>query len=92
MNGWKYLGLWRSDQDAEARSYGQLPGDPHYADIAGVDSEGNIVQVPDGVVDKYDQTTILHAFPKYTWGFTNLITYKGFELSCLFIAHMEMSC
>jgi hypothetical protein len=85
MNGWKFLGLWRSDQDAEARSYGQLPGDPHYADVAGVDADGNIVPGPDGVVDKYDQMTILNVFPKFTWGFTNQFTYKGVELSFLLI-------
>jgi TonB-dependent starch-binding outer membrane protein SusC len=85
MNGWKYLGLWRTEQEAEARSYGQLPGDPHYADIAGADADGNIIPGPDGIVDKYDQTTILNAFPKYTWGFSNLFTYKGVELSFLII-------
>ncbi|MDP2334896.1 MAG: TonB-dependent receptor [Bacteroidota bacterium] len=85
MNGWKFLGLWRSDQDAEARSYGQLPGDPHYADIAGVDAEGNIIQGSDGIVDKYDKVTILNAFPKFTYGWTNQFSYKGFELSALII-------
>jgi hypothetical protein len=79
MRGWKYLGLWRADEDAEARSYGQLPGTPKYADISGPDG------VPDGQVDEFDKTIIGHGYPKYTWGFTNLLTYKGFELSFLII-------
>ncbi len=85
MSGWKFLGLWRSDQDAEARKYGQLPGDPHYADINGVDAKGKIVPGPDGVVNKYDKMTILHSLPKFTYGWSNQFTYKGFDLSFLII-------
>jgi TonB-linked SusC/RagA family outer membrane protein len=79
MRGWKYLGLWKSTEDAEARSYGQLPGWPKYADLSGPSGE------PDGQVDEYDKTIIGHGYPKFTWGFTNLITYKGIELSFLII-------
>jgi len=77
MRGWKYLGLWRADEDAEARSYGQLPGDPKYADISGPNG------VPDGQVDGLDKTTIGHGYPKFTYGWTNLFTYKNVELSFL---------
>jgi TonB-linked SusC/RagA family outer membrane protein len=77
MNGWKYLGMWRSDQAAEALEFGQLPGMPHYADLSGKDG------VPDGKIDAYDRTNIGNGYPKFTWGFTNLFTYKGFELSFL---------
>lgn len=79
MNGWQYLGMWGSDEEAEARSFGQLPGMPHYADISGPDG------VPDGKIDNNDRTTIGHAFPKFTWGFTNRFMYKGVELSFLLI-------
>jgi len=81
MNGWKYLGMWREDQDAEARSFGQLPGMPHYADLSGPDGK------PDGVIDTYDQTRIGNAYPKFTWGFQNRISYKNAELSFLFIGY-----
>ena len=74
MNGWKYLGMWRSDQDAEARKYGQFPGQPHYLDLNN-----------NGVIDANDRTTIGHAYPKFTYGFTNTFTYKGAELSFLII-------
>jgi hypothetical protein len=85
MNGWKFLGIWGTDEEAEARSYGQLPGDPKYADIAGVDAEGKRTEGPDGMIDTYDRTTIGNGYPKFTWGFTNLFTYKGIELSFLMI-------
>jgi TonB-dependent starch-binding outer membrane protein SusC len=75
INGWKYLGMWSADEEAEARSFGQLPGMPHYADLSGPDG------VPDGEIDSYDRTTIGYAYPKYTWGFTNSLTYKGIELT-----------
>lgn len=81
MNGWQYLGMWRSDQDAEARSFGQLPGMPHYADLSGPDNK------PDGVIDSYDQVKIGNAYPKFTWGFSNRFTFMGAELSFLLIGY-----
>jgi hypothetical protein len=52
---------------------------PHYADLSGPDD------VPDGKIDANDRTTIGHAFPKFTWGFTNRFMYKGVELSFLIL-------
>lgn len=77
IRGYKFLGLWRSDEDAEARSYGQLPGNPKYADISGPNGE------PDGKVDSNDKTTIGYGYPKFTFGWTNIFTYGNLELSFL---------
>ena len=76
MNGWKFLGIWSTAQDAEARSYGQLPGDPHYLDVN-----------KDGVINSDDRTTIGHGYPKFTWGWTNQLSYKRFSLSFLIIGY-----
>jgi len=72
MKGWKFLGLWGADEDAQARSYGQLPGTPKYADLNN-----------DGFVDGKDKTTIGYGYPKFTFGWTNLFTYNNVELSFL---------
>lgn len=80
MKGYKFLGLWKSTEDAAARAYGQLPGMPKYADISGP------AGTPDGQVDGYDKTTIGYGYPKFTAGWTNLITYSNFELSFLITA------
>ncbi len=76
MNGWKYLGLWQQDEADEALRYGQLPGMKKYWDKDG-----------DYDVDSDDRTTIGHAFPDYQWGWTNMVTFKGLELSFLILAY-----
>jgi TonB-linked SusC/RagA family outer membrane protein len=74
MNGWKYLGVWKTEEDAEARKYGQLPGDSHFLDLNN-----------DGQIDNDDRVTIGNGYPKFTWGWTNKLTYNCFELSVLVI-------
>jgi TonB-dependent starch-binding outer membrane protein SusC len=76
MNGWKFLGIWGTDQEAEAHKYGQLPGDAHYLDVDN-----------DGDVDNNDRTTIGNGYPKFTWGWTNQFSYKGFDLSFMFMGY-----
>lgn len=79
MNGWKFLGIWGTDQEEEARSYGQLPGDPRYLDL---DNDGDI--------DNDDRTTIGNGYPKFTWGWTNQFSYKGFDLSFMFMGYQDV--
>jgi len=79
MTGWEYLGVWKTSQDAEARSYGQLPGDPHYLDLNN-----------DGVVDDDDRTIIGSGYPKFTYGWSNRLTYRNFDLSMLFIGMQDV--
>lgn len=51
------------------------PGDLKFKDLSGPDGK------PDGVVDDYDRTNIGSPLPKFTYGFNNSFSYKGFELS-----------
>ncbi|MEX6687964.1 TonB-dependent receptor [Danxiaibacter flavus] len=39
----------------------------------------------DGIIDYRDQTIIGNPWPKFTYGFTNTFSYKGFDLSVLII-------
>lgn len=71
--GLHYLGIWQQDQAAEAAKYGQQPGDYHYEDFNG-----------DGGVDNNDYQVLGNSNPKFTWGFNNHFTYKGFDLNILF--------
>lgn len=79
MNGWEFLGIWKTDQEEEARRYGQLPGDPRYLDL---DNDGDI--------DNNDRTTIGNGYPKFTWGWTNQLTYKNFDLSFMFMGYQDV--
>ncbi len=74
MRGFKFLGIWGTDEEEEARSYGQLPGDSHYLDLN-----------EDGVIDQDDRVIMGNGYPDFTWGWSNRFTYKGFDLSFLFM-------
>lgn len=79
MNGWKFLGIWGTDQEEEARSYGQLPGDPRYLDLN-----------DDGLINNDDRTKIGNGYPQFTWGWTNQFTFKGFDLSFMFMGYQDV--
>jgi TonB-linked SusC/RagA family outer membrane protein len=74
MEGWEYLGVWKTSQDAEARSYGQLPGDQRFRDVNN-----------DGQIDDDDKVIIGNGYPDFTYGWSNRLTYRNWDLSLLFI-------
>jgi hypothetical protein len=61
-------------------------GDVKYKDMPTRDTiiGGKHVKVPDGKIDVNDITNIGNPWPDLTLGFTNTLSYKGFELSILF--------
>jgi TonB-dependent starch-binding outer membrane protein SusC len=74
--GSTYLGTWKSQAeiDAVGTMPGALPGEPRYADLNG-----------DGNYDAdSDDTWIGDPNPKATWGLSNTVSYKRFNLD-LFI-------
>ncbi len=73
MYGWGYENTWHESERAEAASYGQLPGDPHYTDLN-----------KDGKIDNDDLKVIGNSLPKFVYGWSNKFTYKGFDLDFIF--------
>lgn len=69
--GWIYEGTYKSQEEIDAGPEPhKSPGDPRYKDLNG-----------DGVIDIDDRTLISNPNPKFTGGFTNSFSYKGFDLS-----------
>lgn len=87
MYGYIYEGTYKyEDFDKSGNSYtlkstvphysseaNTQPGMPKYADLNG-----------DGIIDSNDRTMIGRGTPIHTGGFTNNLTYKGFDLNIFF--------
>ena len=56
--------------DGTPKMPGEVEGDPKYQDYN-----------KDGVIDANDRQIVGQPIPKYTWGITNSIRYKGFDLT-----------
>ncbi len=65
-----YLRPWRTNEAAEAASYGRIPGDGKVVD------HNN-----DGSVDSGDRVVLGQKDPKGSVGLTNTFKYKGFDLN-----------
>lgn len=76
MRGYVFEGIWSTDEEAEARSYGQLPGMEKFKDIN-----------QDGIVDVEDQTVIGNGYPDFIMGWTNNLSYKNWNLNFMFISY-----
>lgn len=71
--GFEWLGIWGTDEAAEAARYGQKPGDNKFLDVN-----------DDGEYDSADHRIIGKAFPDVTFGWNNTLSWKAFDFS-LFI-------
>lgn len=88
--GLLYDGIIRTqaELDASLPQFGYLHneeqtwlGDVRYKDINGKDENGKLTGKPDGKIDEADYTYIGSPIPKFTFGFTNTVNYKSFDLS-----------
>ncbi|MFC2137491.1 SusC/RagA family TonB-linked outer membrane protein [Bacteroidota bacterium] len=57
------------------------PGEIKYLDIASKDTNGNIVMIPDGVIDESDRTLIGNPHPDFTFGLNANLEFFNFDLS-----------
>ncbi|MGB4398312.1 MAG: TonB-dependent receptor [Daejeonella sp.] len=69
------LGIWQTDQAAEALKYKQKPGEIRVKD-----------QNNDGVINALDRIILGSDIPKWSGGFTNRFAYKGVDLSVFVFA------
>jgi hypothetical protein len=82
MRGFVNLGTWSESERAQAATFGQLPGDAKWKDIAGaIDADGK--PTPDGRISTADLTTIGNASPNFVFGWSNSLSYKNFTLTFL---------
>jgi TonB-linked SusC/RagA family outer membrane protein len=73
----EFQGVWKSSEAAQAASFGTIPGAPKYRDVN-----------KDGVIDNDDKVDIGNAQPKYTFGWSNTVTWKNLDLN-IFIQGSE---
>ncbi|XHR97010.1 hypothetical protein ACFJIV_10395 [Mucilaginibacter sp. UC70_90] len=66
--------LTQADIDNHVATYGtgETVGDPKYQDLNG-----------DGVITEVDKQIVGHPNPNYTWGISNTVRWKGFDLTVL---------
>ncbi len=57
------------------------PGDIKFKDIASKNENGEIVNIPDGIIDAADRTIIGSPIPDFTYGFSTTLNYKNFNLN-----------
>ena len=57
------------------------PGDLILQDIASLDTNGNVVMIPDGEIDESDKTMIGNPHPDFTFGFNANFEFFNFDVS-----------
>lgn len=72
------VGIWQTKEAAEAKNYGQNPGDIHVKDVNG-----------DGKIDASNDRTIVGTpRPRWYGGISNTFRYKGFDLNVYVFARI----
>lgn len=59
---------------------GAIPGGIIIKDVNGYDANGNLTGTPDGKITSADQVLLAINGPRYSFGFNNTFSYKGFDL------------
>ncbi len=72
LYGYEYIGVIKTGEKYNAEPNAK-PGDPKYADLDG-----------DGIITPNDRKYLGNTNPRYTAGFSNRFTYKGFDLNIFF--------
>jgi len=76
----KKIGIWQTNQAAQAAVYGQKPGQIRVQDVNG---DGKITAADDQIIGNFQ--------PQYTLGMTNRFSYKNFDLSIVIQGRMKFT-
>ncbi len=72
--GYKFLGTWKQSEAAQAAVYGNKPGDSKYLDVLGTHT----------INATNDRVPIGNGAPKYSFSWSNDLSYGNFSLTMLF--------
>jgi TonB-linked SusC/RagA family outer membrane protein len=72
--GYKFLGTWKESEAAQAAVYGNKPGDSKYLDVLGNHT----------INTTNDRIPIGNGAPKYSFSWSNDLSYGNFNLTMLF--------
>ncbi len=79
---WKQLGVYRTDEEARSAPVDMMIGQTDKTSFGGdaiwLDADNN------GVIDERDRVFVGNAFPVWTGGFTNSVSFKNFNLMVRF--------
>jgi len=67
---YEYAGIWQLNQEAEAKTFGQRPGQVRVTDVNG-----------DGRITPLDRKVLGQTMPTWAGGITNTMNYKNFDFS-----------
>lgn len=95
FRGWVMDGIFQSEDEicldntgasclANGTAYqssGTVPGDVKFRDINGRDADGELTNLPDGLITADDQEFIGSPWPDYQGGWTNSVSFAGFDAS-----------
>jgi TonB-linked SusC/RagA family outer membrane protein len=86
--GWLYDGVYQeNDNFIPGGGFEVAAGGEKFRDIDGEkDANGKLTGKPDGKLNSDDRTIIGNPHPKFTWGFNNDFSFKGFDLNMFFQA------
>jgi hypothetical protein len=80
--GYQVVGLFQNQAEVDAApdQDGAGPGRFRYADLNGLDDNGNLTGVPDGKIDAADRTYLGSPVPKFTGGMNLKVTVGQFDV------------
>ncbi|MEH6306324.1 TonB-dependent receptor [Olivibacter sp. CPCC 100613] len=75
--GYINTGVYMTQEEFDSQPHGasDMVGTARFADVSGPNG------APDGIIDEHDRTFIGNPNPDFTYGITNTMSYKDFDLS-----------